>query len=156
MSISVYLSSLCVRTDVNSRNMEEIDNMQSIPDLERLIPVYDQTHLSVYVQSHTRSTDFFFLPYLFSSVTVLCAVCLKLTFLHQKEEFCWSYTSRLCFFAESAISKRNKPLLSCPSLSRSMRLILVSKSDYHHCHVVSCLRFNLIWMICVYCEYRVL
>lgn len=143
----VYLCihSLGVRTDVSYHDMEEIDNMQSIPELERFLALFMTRFTSVSFYTHPHTTEFTLLPFLSCPVTVLCAVCFKLTFLNQKEEFCWSYTSRLCFFVESATSNRNKPLLYCPSWSPSMRLTLVGKSDNYYCDVPDTIFFNFVW-----------
>lgn len=108
------------RTDVSYHDMEEINKMQSIPDLERFLPIYDKKRIYVYyTHSHTGHI---FLSCFSSPVTVLYAVCLELTSLNQKEKSCWRCMSRLCIFAEHAASKWNRLLLSCPSSSPSMRL----------------------------------
>lgn len=116
------IHSLCVfRTDVNYHDMEEIEKMQSIPDLERFLPpVNTRTHF--YLFNTIPLTALSILSHFFSSVTVLYAECLVSISPNQREEFCWSCMSRRCFFAENATLKRNKHLLSCPSSRPHMKL----------------------------------
>lgn len=75
--------------------------------------------------------------YLFSSVTVLCAVCFELTSLNPEREFFWSCTFRRCFSAESTASTKNKRLLSCPLSSQFMKPTWVSKVALSELCVVS-------------------
>lgn len=72
----------CVfRTDVSYHDMELLDQMQSIPDIERwssdFLPLLNDTPKSLV-----------FDLYLLSSVAALYVVCLVLTSHNQKEEFC--------------------------------------------------------------------
>lgn len=111
------------RADVTYHDMEEIDKMQSIPELERLLPLLKSQNASVYFYTITHIA----LTHVCVScfVTVFYAVFFKLTSLSQNERSCWSCMCRLCSTAESSASKRSKLLLSCPSSSPSTRRTLV-------------------------------
>lgn len=77
---------------------------------------------------------------LLSFMSALYVVCSELTSSHnQNEEFCRSYMSKRCYFAEHVDWKKNKPLLFCQSSSPFMRPTLVRKIINTTVNLNSCL-----------------
>lgn len=100
------------------------NRQNAVHSRSREVSAPDHEQKYIYIFIHNHSTDIFCVTLILSlCVTVSSAVCLELISLNQKEESCWSCMYRLCFSAESAASRRNKLLPSCPSSNPSMRLI---------------------------------